>query len=563
MIKIEKKKSEYKSVRWLFKNSKSVRWQILFLALCALLVSVISVRFALVSKELLDSATNSGMRHLLKSNIIKLVILVIAQLLLQTTYTLVLLKAEITFKHKLQRDMYKKILDKKWTELSGYHSGELLNRLNGDAGIVTSNIMSMVPNVFAFVSRIILSFCALYLLDSDFALVFLIIGPFVMLVARFYSKRIKPLHKQAQSAMGKTHSFILESIRNILVVKSYGANSHMTDEISSLQKSTRKIIMKRGYLSILANILFYISLTIGYYFAVGWCAYKISYGIMTIGTFTAIIQLVGQIQTPFKDLAGVIPQFFATAASAERLMEIENLPDEEKRYTDIDAADIYNSMKYISISNIDFSYGEENVFENASVKIPKNSIAAISGISGIGKSTLLKLILGIIEPEKGEVSIECEAGRSYVADSSMRSLFAYVPQGNMLLAGTVRDNIAFMNKDATDEQIEEAAKVACIYDVISELPDGFDTRLGEGGNGLSEGQLQRLAVARAICSGAPILLFDEATSALDEATEEKMLTNVKALNNKTCIIITHKECALNLSDIILTVSDRKIDAHIK
>lgn len=560
VIKISNQKNEYKSVRWLFKNSKYVRWQIIFLTVCALLVSVISVRFALVSKELLDSATNPGLRYALKDNIIKLVVLVGAQLILQTSYTLVLLKAEITFKHKLQKDIYSKFLDKKWTELSAYHSGELLNRMNGDAGIVTTNIMSMVPNVFAFVSRIVLSFSALYVLDSDFALVFLIIGPFVMLVARFYSKKIKPLHKQAQSAMGKTHSFILESLRNILVVKSYGASSRMTGEVESLQKNTRKIIMRRGYLSVLANILFYISLTIGYYFAVGWCAYKISCGIMTVGTFTAIIQLVGQIQTPFKDLAGIIPQFFATTASAERIMEIENLPDEEKRYNNINARDIYNSMKSICVNNIDFSYGEETVFENASVNIPKNSLTAISGISGIGKSTLLKLILGIIEPSKGNVTIECDSDKSYITDSSLRTLFAYVPQGNMLLSGTVRENICFMSDSVTDEQMKEAAKTACIYDVINELPNGFETRLGEGGSGLSEGQIQRLAVARALCSDAPILLLDEATSALDEATEEKMLSNIKALKDKTCIIISHKECALKLSDITISISDGKIEA---
>ncbi|MBQ4527660.1 MAG: ABC transporter ATP-binding protein [Clostridia bacterium] len=560
---IEIKKKEYPSVRWLFKNAKSIYAHIIFLTLCAISVSYISVRFALVSKELLDCATNASASHMLKDKIVKLVILVVIQLVLQTGYTLLLLRTEVVFKQGLQRKVYSKLLGKKWSSLSEFHSGEILNRLNGDVGIVTTNILQIVPNVFAFVSRIVLSFSALYVLDSDFALIFLVVGPFVMIVARIYSKKIKPLHKQAQSCMGKTHSFILESLRNILVVKSYGAEKSMTKKVAGLQKNTFKVIMKRGYLSIIANILFYISLTIGYYFAVGWCAYKISLDIMTVGTFTAVIQLVGQIQTPFKELASVIPQFFATTASAERIMEVENLPDEEKRYDNINANDVYNSMNSICVKDISFAYGDEQIFKNASVTIPKNSLTAIAGISGIGKSTLLKLILGIIEPSVGSVSVECQNGESYIADASLRKLFAYVPQGNMLLSGTIRENIAFVCDGVSDEDIEEAARIACIYDVIAELPEGFGTRLGEGGSGLSEGQIQRLAVARAICSKAPILLLDEATSALDEETEEKMLSNIKALNDRTCIIISHKECALEISDLTLTISDGIINSKTK
>lgn len=554
MVIIIKTKTD-KTIFWLFANSKFALWRIVFLALCAVGVSYISVRFALVSKELLDHAVSGGNIWL---PIQRLIILIVCQLALQIAYTLVHLHTETALKNKLQRSVFKSLLSKKWSALSVFHSGEIMNRINGDAGIVTTNIMSIVPNAFAFISRIMLGFGALYALDPSFALIFLVIGPFVMIVARLYSKKVKPLHKECQMRQGKTHSFMLESVQNVLVIKSFGVYDHILSLAKKLQKEHLRVIMKRGYLSIIANILFFISLTIGYYFAVGWCAFKISAGVMTVGTFTAIVQLVGQVQSPFKELASVVPQFFAMTASAERLIELENLPDEEHRYSHLEYNDIYNSMKSINIKDVSFAYDSDPILDSASVTIAKNTLTAISGISGIGKSTLMKLMLGILEPDSGEVNVECENGVSYIADSSLRPLFAYVPQGNMILSGTIRDNISFMKEAATDEQIAAAAKTACIYNVIKELPDGFDTVLGEGGVGLSEGQLQRLAVARAICSGAPVLLLDEATSALDEATEKELLENIKALQNRTCIIISHKECALKLADSTLSIQNGKI-----
>lgn len=553
-----KSKANPAVLKWLYGNSRSDLWKIVLLTLMAVAASYISVRFALASKEVLDAATVGGGGSLLWSKVARLAVLVVFQLVIQISYTMIQLHTETALKNRIQRKLFSSMLRKKYEVIKGYHSGELLNRLNGDINIVNTSIMTIVPNVFAFASRIVMSFAALYVIDSQFALFFLIIGPFVMLVARLYSKKIKPLHKKCQECHGRTQSFMLEALQNILVVKSFGAHSRMENGVADLQKQNYRMIMKRGYLSIFANILFYVSLTIGYYFAVAWCAWKIAAGIMTVGSFTAVIQLVGQIQTPFKDLASVIPQFFAMTASAERVMEVENAPDEQVRYPDLDFNALYENMKCISVRDVNFAYDNEQIFDSASVDIPKDSLVAISGISGIGKSTLLKLVLGMYEPSDGFVGVRCKDGREYVSDASMRNLFAYVPQGNMLLSGTIRENITFMSGVEDEERIIEAAKTACIYNVIKDMPDGFDTVLGEGGGGLSEGQLQRLAVARAICSGAPVLLLDEATSALDEETEYEMLSNIKALKNRTCVIISHKECAVKLSDMVITIQNKRI-----
>lgn len=552
MIDIRTRKS--RALLWLYENTKNILWKIIFMTFMAVGISYISMRFALVSKSLLDAATHKGD---LKEPIISIAVLIFCQLLIQIVYTLLNLHTETKFKNTIQRKVFSKFLCKKWKDISSYHSGEILNRLNGDVNIVTSGVMTILPNLFSFLSGIVMGFYALCILDPQFALVFLIIGPFVMAVSKVYSSKMKPLHKKCQTSLGKIHSFIIEAIHNITVVKTFSAQKRMEQNVENLQKNYLGIVMKRGYISIFANILFFISLTIGYYFAVGWCAVKISRGIMTVGTFAAIIQLVGQVQSPFRELASTLPKIFTLTASCERIMELENLEDEEMRYSAEDTKDIYDSMKSISFENLSFSYDGEKILDRANCNIEKNSLVCITGVSGTGKSTLMKIMLGILTPDGGNALIKCE-DKDYVIDASLRHLFSYVPQGNMILSGTVRDNISFMSSEIDEEKIIRVSKLACIYNVIKELPFGFDTILGEGGLGLSEGQIQRLAIARALYTEAPILLLDEATSALDEDTERKLLENIRSIDGFTCIIISHKDAALKISDRIIKISDGKI-----
>ncbi len=553
VIKIENK---YASIKWISKNIRGSILSVVILSLISVFVSYFAVQFALVSKDLLDYAVN-GEKGMLSKSVIELVILVLIQLTLHIVSTVLSISADGRIRNRLQKNLFSSLLYKDWSQLKGYHSGEYLNRLNGDIACIGSTLITLLPSVIALVSKLVLSFFELYRLDSDFALIFLIIGPVVMIIARIYSTKMKPLHKKCLETQGETHSFMLEALRNILVVKSFGAHERITGIVGNIQEKFYRLIMKRGYISLVARILFFVFITIGYYFSVVWCAYKISIGIMTVGTFAAIVQLVGQVQAPFKELAGVLPKYYAFIASVERVEEIENLIDEKEAVSREEADRIYGSMSEIKAENMSFSYENENIFDSASFTIEKNTLVAISGRSGIGKSTLLKIILGIIHPEEGSVTAVVD-GKELEVDSSLRSLFAYVPQGNMILSGTIRDNITFLNSDISDEDVVSAAKTACIWDAICDMPAGLDTVLGEGGSGLSEGQIQRIAVARAVCSKAPVLLLDEATSALDEATERNMLENIIALKNRTCIIISHKDCAFEKCDKMLTISSGKI-----
>ena len=327
-----------------------------------------------------------------------------------------------------------------------------------------------------------------------------------------------------------------EILQNLLVIKAYRAEDKVVEESRTFQFLHFKFTLKRNHISILMNILFYLALTASYYVAMGYCAWKLSMGLMTFGTLMAILQLVNQVQTPFKDLSSIVPQYFSTVASAERLQELENLPADRRQFLADDKKPV------VEVKHMSFSYGDEEIFKNTDFTMSDGEFIAISGISGIGKSTLLKLIMGILTPNSGEVCCYRE--------------LAYVPQGNMILSGTIRENIAFY-RSVREDDIVKAAKVAEIYDFIKTLPDGFDTVLGEKGLGLSEGQVQRLAIARAVYLDAPLFLLDECTSALDEATEQKVLSNLKSMENKSCVIISHKQAAFDIADRRIAVESKK------
>jgi ATP-binding cassette subfamily B protein len=280
---------------------------------------------------------------------------------------------------------------------------------------------------------------------------------------------------------------------------------------------------------------------------------------LSFGTLTAILQLVGQVQAPFSGLSGLLPKMYSVIASAERLIELENLPDErEINHQTISVPATYTNMYSITLKDVSFGYDREPVFDHVHLKIKKGDFVVVSGLSGIGKSTLFLLLLGVFAPSQGAICIILKNGEQIPLDRHTRKLFAYIPQGHLLLSGTIRENIAFVNPGAAEEEIMVAAQISCAAEFIAKLPLGLDTVIGEKGQGLSEGQMQRLAIARAVLSGAPILLLDEATSALDEATEEKLLKNLKQMTDKTCIIISHKKAAFSVCNREIQIENNAI-----
>lgn len=544
-------KIKSKSLKWLAKNSAGAAPAIAVLTVIGVAVSYISVRFAMVSMKLIDAATGKSDVGF-KQSIAAIILLIAVQLALQAAYTVLDIRVRALYKNSLQRKLFDAVLTRDAASIGKMHSGEIMNRLTSDINVINSNMLDVIPSTVTLVFTVVFSFAAMFRLDSSLSLICLALGPFVMLSATVYGRRMKGLYKKCQLSDGKTRSFMQECIQSIIAIKAFCGERKASALAKNLQDINYRLNMKRALINVAVNIMYYIAMTAAYYFAVAWCAYKIKIGIMTVGQLTAIVQLVGSVQSPFRDIAGIIPKFYATAASAERIMEIEQLDGDFSAEEDIPKGDFVS----VTADGVSFSYDDEAVLSGASLEVKRGEIAVLYGMSGKGKSTFFKLLLGILKPSDGRIAINFSDG-SAPACAQLRKMFSYVPQGNMIISGTIRENIAFLDAGGDGERVVCAAKNACIWDYISELPDGLDTVLGEGGMGLSEGQVQRIAIARAFYHGAPIILLDEATSALDEATELEILKNIKAMKDKTCFIITHRPGAFEICDRKILLENKK------
>ncbi len=551
-----KGKIKKSSLTWVVKNASGVYLKIFLMTAFSSIFAMLGVRMALTSKALVDTASGQAEGNWVHNAVI-LGIILIAQLTLSAIIKNLNMRATGRLTINMKNSIFGKILSKKWQDVSAYHSGDLLNRINNDVNVVVSGVMTILPAFVGLATRLIAGFGAMFTLDATFSAAILCMGPVVMLLARLYSKKMKYFHKKVQECDGKTSSFMQESIQNILMIKSFSSENYMEECANDLQETSYKIKLKRNTISIFAHLGLSFIFSLGSSVALIWGAYKISIGLMTFGTLMAFVQIINQVQTPFMNISTLLPQFYSMLASAERIMEIEML-ETEVSDTVCDRDMLYTDMSSIEVDNISFSYDKETILSNASYEIKKGNFVAIAGTSGVGKSTLLKLILGIIIPSGGQIYIKKSDGGKIATGKSVRGLYAYVPQGNMILSGTIRDNIKFSCKEASNEDIIRCAKAACIWDFIAEQPEGLDTVIGERGLGLSEGQVQRLAIARALLYDAPILLLDEATSALDEQTEADVLKNIRNYKEKTCIIISHKKAAMDIADEVITIKDGKI-----
>lgn len=552
------KKSDLYVIKWLTAICKKQIPMIAFIVFVNVVHGVTSVAFANFSKRVIDGATEYKSLDYVIKFAFALLGVVLLQMVLSLLRTGLADRCKGRIDILLKRHLLDVIIEKDYASVSKYHSGDLQNRLFNDINIVSDSFTKIVPNAVFFVTKLLSSLIYLIIIDKIFALVFVVGGIIVFIVTRSFRKTLKRLHKKVQETEGKTRSFIQEFVTNLLAVKAFSVEKKMQKHTDELQEENFKAFMKRRNFSIFANTGLGTVFNVGSVFAIAFGAYRILIGAMTYGTVTAMIQLVNQVQSPFVSLSGIVPQYFSGIASAERLMEIETLPDEaDINKQSFDKNELYESLKSITFDNISFKYDRDIILNSTSYTVNKGDFVAIIGISGIGKSTLLKLLLGMFRVQEGEILLNTSNG-SISVDKNTRKLFAYVPQGNMILSGTIRDNLTFINENATNEEIQQAIEISCAKQFIDELPDGLDTVIGEKGLGLSEGQIQRLAIARSILSKSPVLLLDEATSALDEKTEKQFLTNLKAMKNVTCIIVTHKKSALDICNKTIQIIDGKI-----
>lgn len=558
-------------LKWTIKNSKKQMPWIIALSVSNIVLALIGTILALASKFAIDAAqkaatskTNVEFVHNRNLIIIYGIIIfgiIAGRMILRIFAQSLSVKIQAKLEMSMRESLFANIISKEYDKINVYHSGELMNRLTGDAAIVAGGIANIVPQFLYFAAQFMGAFVILIIFDWKFTLVFLIAGIIIFVVTLFFRGKLKNLHKRVQETDGTVRSFFQETIESILVVKTFGVEEQFEANGRILQQENYNIKMKRRTISILANTGFSFVFNGGYLLGLIWCAMKVSMGVMTYGTLTAVLQLISQVQTPFVNITKVVPQYYSMIASAERIQEIEKIPSEDVEETKIDTQEIYKKLKEININNISFSYGRSAIIESGNGRIAKGDFVAIRGISGIGKSTLMQILLGVFKPTEGSVVLEFDDNSVMEISPKTRPLFSYVPQGNYLFSGTLRENIMLANNKATQDEVEEALKISCVKDFVDKLPKGLDTVIGEKGLGISEGQAQRFAIARALISDAPILLLDEATSALDIETEKEVLKEIKKLTEKTVIIITHKEAALEVCNKEIIIKDKIL--HVK
>lgn len=551
-------KTDKNVLKWIFKVcQKQVPLMILLVILNAV-YGVSSVFFAKFSKNIIDGATQAKDFDIVVKFALCMLGLVVFQMMLNITKNSLSERCSARLEMILKKYLLDLVISKDYQKVTSYHTGDLQNRMFNDVRLVATGFTTIIPEAAYFGAKLLSSLIYLIIIDKIFALIFVVGGCAVFLITRLFRKTLKKLHKNVQETEGKTRSFIQEILTNLLVIKAFSVEDRINDTTDELQEYNFGARMKKRNFSICANVGLGAVFSVGTVFAIAFGAYSILFKGMTYGTVTAIIQLVNQVQSPFVSLSGIMPKYYTTLASAERLMELDDLPNEtQKNATEIDAVKVYQELKSIDFNHISFKYDRDIILDNTSLKINKGDFVAIMGISGIGKSTLLKLLLGVFNLNSGSITLETDSG-SIPIDKNTRKMFSYVPQGNMLISGTIKDNITFINQNASDEEIEQAVRISCSKQFIDELPSGIETVIGEKGLGLSEGQVQRLAIARSLLANAPVILLDEATSALDENTEKEFLQNLKELKNVTCIIVSHKMAALEICNKKIQIKDGKI-----
>lgn len=568
VLKTENRRND--SLAWIWENSRGKRAGVIILALVDIAISLCRVFEALALKNIINSAV-SGDEKAFAVAVWEMILLVATRLILPILTRWLGEHAKAGLENRLKNRLFRTLLTRDYASVSAVHSGEWMNRLTSDTVVVANSAVDIIPNALASFVRLTASVLLVIYLIKDVSWIIIPGAAALILVTVLLRRRMKKLHRRIQEADGRLRTFVSDCLSSLIVIRSFSreeassgeADMRMGEHMNRRMERIRFLnIVNTGYLFILETV---------YVAAVIYCGHSILTGSMNYGTFSAVISLAGNVQGPITSMSGYIPRWYAMQASAERLMEAEQFGEDyaNGRHSREEVLDFYeNSFAGLSLRNASFTYRqteelEENlerstVISGMDMDIDKHDVFAITGPSGCGKSTLLKILMSFYPLDSGESIIRINGadtedemevisnGSTVPLDSSWRGLFAYVPQGNQLMSGSIRDILTFRDGSISDADIASALEIACASEFISELPDGLETQLGERGTGLSEGQIQRLAIARAILSGQPVLLLDEATSSLDEATEAELIRNLSTLTDRTVIIVTHRMKVLSV-----------------
>lgn len=547
----------YEETKWMYTYAKKYKFQIVFYIFLGVLTTVMGLASSVGSKYLIDAVTGQDSGNIA---LIALFIVVMGLFSIGINAITTMISARINIKvnNEIQAEVYDKILVADWISMKEFHSGDLLNRLNGDVNTVASSILSWIPSLITRSAQFFGILAIILYYDPTMAVIALGSAPVMLIVSKTLMKKMRDYNKRMRQVSSDVMSFNEESFQNIQSIKAFDLVGLFSKRLRDVQQNYKDVFLDYNKFSVYTSSFMSVVGMFVAYACFGWGVYRLWTGHITFGTMTLFVQLSGQLSSSFKSIVSLVPSAISATTSAGRIMEFFKIKDESDLEDD-KAKLIQNNTQgkglSVVLDDVEFSYNEnKTVFKHADIVANPGEIVALVGPSGEGKTTMIRLLLGLINTKSGNASIRDINGVSCKISSATRRFFAYVPQGNTIFSGTIAENMRMVKQDATDAEIVEALKAACAYDFVNKLPDKINSKVGERGSGFSEGQAQRLSIARALLRKSPILLLDEATSALDVFTERQVLRNIMNMGYaRTCIVTTHRPSVLTMCDKVYKI----------
>lgn len=547
-------KKQWKLVSWLAGCVRPYLLSNTLIILMGTIASIGRVAIAIVSKYLIDKAVLKQWDGVIRDSII-IICMILLHLIFRGLASVISVHTTENMSNRIRYQLFLHLSKVKWEEYSKYHSGDLITRMTNDIATVVTGVMKVIPDIISLGVSLVASFIALVIFDPVLAMVSFAVGPVLLVLGTIFGRRFIHVYQKAQEAESSYRSFIQEGLVNMEVLKTFCYEKQSGEELIKLQEEKKHWMLRRNKAAMVSGLLVVGGMGFSFLLAFGIGILRLLKGYLGFGTLTAFLQLIGLIQSPFLGLSGTIPQVISITASAERLMELEMLEKEEAVRTMTDF-----NMKEICLQEVDFEYQKgKPILKNINTEIRKGERVGIIGKSGEGKTTLIRLLMQLFQPEHGNISYLDYNNGYHPLEPSIRTKISYVPQGKSLFSGTISYNMSIGNPDSTPEEQVKALQAAGAWEFVSQLPEGIDTVIGEGGYGLSEGQAQRIAIARALLRNSPILILDEATSALDIENEEKVLDSILSFwPELTCIIITHRPSILKYCSRIWRLEEGRL-----
>ena len=548
----------WNETKWLYSYAAKYKWLIVIYIVIGLFATGLALAASLVTKNLINEVIGGKISA---AAVALYVFLGLSGIAVSALNRRLSAKISLRVNNEIRADVFGKFISTTWEEVSAFHSGDLLNRINGDVSTVADSVIGWIPSVTIKSAQFIGAIAIICYYDAAMALLSLISIPAAALISSLLLRKMRSYGTKIREAGSELMSFFEESLQNIQTVKAFGLSQSLDGRLAQLQKIYYDTILEYNALSVkVTSGMSVLGLFVSY-LCMGWCIFRLFTGAIDIGTMVLFIQLSSYLSSSISSLISSVPTVISATVSAGRIISVLNLPREEEDES-LAAREIADFDEAPELEFRDVSFGYKNggkVFSEVNLTVAPGEFAAFVGPSGGGKTTLLRLLLGLVKPQSGKATLSAK-GKTTEISSVTRRIFTYVPQEKAMFSGTVAEMLRLFSPEATDEEINAALKAACAYDFVAALPEGINTPLGERGAGFSEGQNQRLAIARAVLRKAPVLLLDEATSALDLETERRVLENITALcRGKTLIVMTHRESVLPLCDSVYRISGGKVE----